>query len=729
MRAASDMADPNSLNAAVSPPRHSPSSDSPADMVTVVRLREELETMREKLLSDVKAELQTISRPFTGGRRSVDGTPMRFESDFSSFGEDRPITPMDEKVEVAVKKRHVRSAAAMSELLNTSAESGYARQASPFERQRSPKESDSPRGKGPTLNIPGSDDHARHKHDAETGGARRLRSHAAMAELESYPTSGARQVSPRAIEVGKTFSKEDARWEKTSKVHPGDDDGEPPSPCSPCSFNASARKKAREKEEAGSDNVLQNSKTTGQLDTVMGTKDDDVNGLDYSMGLVGSAQFLPQTAGHFQRKADALIRLPAFEGTTLTLISLSAVLIGLDANFTATGELDTNKSMKLAFRVLDLMFCAAFAGELLLRLFAYRTRFFKMPGWAWNWFDFTVVMLQFVEEFFMVVLDNDSAMQNSVILRVARVLRAVRVMRVFRMVRFARDLRLLVMCIISSGRAFFWVTVLLFLMTFVISVYIVQVIQQARPSLPAEEYADLEFWFGTVPRAMLSLFEALTGGVDWDELCRPLMVSIGPFVGYFFTAYMAFSVLAVLNIVTGTFVEAAIERAAEVKLVDRVYQARRLFQTLDLDKSGLITFNEVVEHMNQIDKTELKEYFESIDVDISEASCLFEILDVDDSGSIDLEEFISGCLRMQGPAKALDLLLITRESSRSQSRQEKSLTSLQTQMRRVNRTVEHICRRLPAGNEGRHAIKDLHAAADGKKDEKEPAVLKTAVGG
>eukprot|EP00929_Paragymnodinium_shiwhaense_P010809 TRINITY_DN11578_c0_g1_i1.p1 TRINITY_DN11578_c0_g1~~TRINITY_DN11578_c0_g1_i1.p1 ORF type:complete len:724 (+),score=158.66 TRINITY_DN11578_c0_g1_i1:87-2258(+) len=419
----------------------------------------------------------------------------------------------------------------------------------------------------------------------------------------------------------------------------------------------------------------------------------DVNALDYSMGFVNSAAhaalLLPGDASPARRRLDRLINGPGFEMATLVLISLNAMMIGLETNLLASlAEGGMSDGAALAFRVSELFFCIAFSLELLLRGYTYRRRFFNMVGWAWNIFDLVVVLLQIIEEFFLLALDEKPGNHSAMILRVARMLRAVKIMRVFRMVRFARDLRLLVCCIVSSGKAFLWVCVLLMMMTYVMGVYIVQVIEESRPVLPDDEYEKLQEWFGSVPRAMLSLFEALTGGVDWDDLCRPLMTSITPAFGYCFTFWMAFSVLAVLNIVTGTFVEAAIERATEVKLIDRVHQARRLFHSLDLDRNGAVNFHEVVKQLNSIDKTELHEYFESIDVDFSEASCLFEILDIDDSGAIDLEEFISGCLRMQGPAKALDLLLITRESSRSMARQEKALTKLQALIAHLREDVD-----------------------------------------
>merc|ERR1712014_133137 len=45
----------------------------------------------------------------------------------------------------------------------------------------------------------------------------------------------------------------------------------------------------------------------------------------------------------------------------------------------------------------------------------------------------------------------------------------------------------------------------------------------------------------------------------------------------------------------------------------------------------------------------------------SDARGLFRLLDADSSGSVCAEEFFSGCLRLRGPAKALDLALLAHE--------------------------------------------------------------------
>merc|ERR1712129_247437 len=58
-------------------------------------------------------------------------------------------------------------------------------------------------------------------------------------------------------------------------------------------------------------------------------------------------------------------------------------------------------------------------------------------------------------------------------------------------------------------------------------------------------------------------------------------------------------------------------------------------------------------------------YFETIDLDLREAEDLFHLIDIDNSGSIDPEEFVNGCIRLQGPAKAIDLATLMSEFHRS----------------------------------------------------------------
>merc|ERR1719503_323985 len=97
-----------------------------------------------------------------------------------------------------------------------------------------------------------------------------------------------------------------------------------------------------------------------------------------------------------------------------------------------------------------------------------------------------------------------------------------------------------------------------------------------------------------------------------------------------------------MNVVTGVFVESVVENARKEKDLILINNVRELFQS-------------------QLDKPQMQEAFKAINVDCSEARGLFRLLDLDGSGGVNAEEFLSGCLRLRGPAKALDMALLIRE--------------------------------------------------------------------
>merc|ERR1712113_1212929 len=67
------------------------------------------------------------------------------------------------------------------------------------------------------------------------------------------------------------------------------------------------------------------------------------------------------------------------------------------------------------------------------------------------------------------------------------------------------------------------------------------------------------------------------------------------------------------------------------------------------------------EFQTQLNDPDLQLYFRSIDLDLSEAKGLFSLLDLDENGTVESEEFIMGCLRLRGQAKAIDLASLTYE--------------------------------------------------------------------
>jgi hypothetical protein len=178
---------------------------------------------------------------------------------------------------------------------------------------------------------------------------------------------------------------------------------------------------------------------------------------------------------------------------------------------------------------------------------------------------------------------------------------------------------------------------------------------------------DLIRHFGTLNQAMLSLFMAMSGGNDW-ALYYELVNQLGYFYSFLFILFITFSVFAVANIVTGVFVETALQANNGDRdiVVHEELEAKRaytkamqsVFEELDDDGTGQISLEEFVAHL---DDERVIAYFNALKLDVSDARTLFKLLDSDLSNEISIDEFLSGCFKLQGESRSLDLKMMQYE--------------------------------------------------------------------
>lgn len=363
----------------------------------------------------------------------------------------------------------------------------------------------------------------------------------------------------------------------------------------------------------------------------------------------------------WHKKLKLFVNGQIFEAVVSLMIFLSAAHVGIQTDYMCRNL--TDAKLPPVYRVFDIIFMCFFTVELGFRLIVHRWTFFSMRGRLWNMFDLLLVVGQMFEEAIGLITsgNKNTGLPSAFLLRIIRVLRCVRTIRLLQVMRFADELRLLVSCIMHSLKAFSWSLALIMMMIYMASVYFalgVQLyrVEQINAPVNSEAYlasVELEALAGNVPLAMLSLFQALTGGMDWNDMAKPMMDHVAWWWGIIFFFYVSFMLFAVLNVVTAIFVENAIERSESVKQVQKMNKASRLFKSLDLDGSGQITCDEI---MNNLESQQVQEFFRSINVHTSEAKALFDLLDNDGGDGLDFQEFIGGCMRLQGPARSVDLV-------------------------------------------------------------------------
>eukprot|EP00411_Alexandrium_monilatum_P108318 CAMPEP_0175792938 /NCGR_PEP_ID=MMETSP0097-20121207/83214_1 /TAXON_ID=311494 /ORGANISM="Alexandrium monilatum, Strain CCMP3105" /LENGTH=406 /DNA_ID=CAMNT_0017104121 /DNA_START=1 /DNA_END=1221 /DNA_ORIENTATION=+ len=315
----------------------------------------------------------------------------------------------------------------------------------------------------------------------------------------------------------------------------------------------------------------------------------------------------------------------------------------------------------------ELMFCVVFTLELILRLMVHGRYLFQSKDWAWTVFDGVVV---FVSIFELVAdsLAQASRIGNSSFFRSIRALRTTRAVRVVRVFRFFKELRTLILSILGSFKTLLWSAVMMILFWYVFGVMLTTATHEAcTPSLvtgPIDGLCpQLQARFGSLRRSVISLYMSMAGGVDWNDF-----YTLDTVYKALFLVYLFFTMFGVLNIVTGVFVEAAKEAGqadrdmlirSQLRYQDKYMRdMMRLFGEIDANGSGKISRGEFHNHLR--DERALA-YFEALKLDISDANTLFDLLDVDKSGEIDIEEFLSGCQRLKGESRALDLAVLRGE--------------------------------------------------------------------
>jgi Ca2+-binding EF-hand superfamily protein len=217
--------------------------------------------------------------------------------------------------------------------------------------------------------------------------------------------------------------------------------------------------------------------------------------------------------------------------------------------------------------------------------------------------------------------------------------------------------------------------ILLVLMIYVVGVFFTQAVStHLADNMDAVPDEALLSNYGSLAQSLFSLFQAILGGMDWGDMANPLVTHIGSTYGIIFACYICFAVLAMMNVMTGVFVEAALGIAKADEEVYMVNHMKELLKVTDADQSGSISWEEFEE---QLENPSMVEYFKCIDVDCSEGRSLFDILDPDGEGQVSSDVFVSGCLRLRGPARAMDLEILSNMTRKASTKMVKLLHRLE----------------------------------------------------
>lgn len=231
----------------------------------------------------------------------------------------------------------------------------------------------------------------------------------------------------------------------------------------------------------------------------------------------------------------------------------------------------------------------------------------------------------------------------------------------------------MIIAIIRSILPLIWSMVMFLTAIYAFAVYLTQ--QQTFYLYDHGEDAvyrkELQELFGDVGRCAITLFMCVTGGINWGDAAKPL-VAMSWSNQLLMVFYIFFILIAVMNVITGIFVEGAIASAVTDKeelIQDQLNrrdselaQLRNIFAEGDVDGSGTISKDEFVQHCQS---RRVRALLRAIGLDVDQACYFFKILDTHNSGELPIQELVVSCMRLKGSATAMDMAAMMRQTRHS----------------------------------------------------------------
>lgn len=313
-----------------------------------------------------------------------------------------------------------------------------------------------------------------------------------------------------------------------------------------------------------------------------------------------------------------------------------------------------------AWVVGDCVFSLIFIVEIFLRIFSYQRKFFTGSQQWWNAFDVVCVGSSLTATLFELLrADSNFVLNFFKVLRLARLIRSLKISKS----KLFHNLKTLSYTVAGSANAFLSAIILLMVVMYVFGIMFMQGLQEYMKSENSDPDRERELidLFGDMGKTVYTLLICITGGYDWKTVADTL-TSVGASYVAFFAIYVTFTLLCVLNILNGVFVNAAIESAqtnkelaietASFKRQALIEQMITWFVEADKDMSNKVSWDEL---HNLLKDDAVRNFFRANGLDVASAAQIFLLLDKDGTGELEPEEFVDNFIKLQGHAKSVDL--------------------------------------------------------------------------
>lgn len=364
------------------------------------------------------------------------------------------------------------------------------------------------------------------------------------------------------------------------------------------------------------------------------------------------------------------VEQPAFDIAIASAIILNCIVLGLEIDL-------AQHSSPTLWIVFENLFCLTWIVEMLLKVYYLKLAYFKD---LWNYLDLFLVFLAIYDAWISRWMASASDLGY---LRVIRMLRLLRLVKLFKVMKMSRNLWLLVQGFIESFSTLCWVS---FLILFVIYAYscLFRILVDCGKDFSG--WNDCSMLFGSMPKAMFTLFQMLTLE-SWSMLIARPLIEVNPALFVAVISFILLTTFGLLNIIVGVVVENTLSVAkqnmdlqtkrAERQLFKELELLRTVFEEADVDGSGTMDKKEFCEICNTIS---VRRALHRMGVPLDQAETLFDIIDSNKMGEVSFPDFVEGVKNVRGVPTNLDMktmIVAVKNIHKQQVRFEKESVQLQ----------------------------------------------------
>jgi len=413
------------------------------------------------------------------------------------------------------------------------------------------------------------------------------------------------------------------------------------------------------------------------------------------------------------RTLQSCVFSDTFIGAVFIIIFSNVVILGVETDYRSSYARSGDYETELAvLQIVQVVYTMIFFVELVLRIIAEGTHFFVSSHRYWNWLDTAIVVLSMVDALSLLfeAIRGEGHREANWMVGVVNALRPLRVLRIIRLAAFIKEIRVLVLSIVATLKILIWALLLMFFVMFSFSMLFADAVSTHLRSIKSsgsvvpcdtDEGIELCLNWGSLPDAILSLFQAVTGGMDWNQAFQPLK-DVSWMLVISFMIFFIFTTFVLLNVMTAVFCQTAIEaaqrednRASDQALACREQlsdEMHMLLEDIDKDNSGTIDEAEIEEAGKS---PRIRSFFASRGIESHEAWALFKMLDAERTGRVDVDSFVDGLIQFRGPARAIQIAKVVHDCKGLLCHMQAFSESVEERLKALAQSIDERHRALP----------------------------------